>query len=125
MPRASATTLVMFLATLHVLFYFAGVEGVRPLQSGNNPHQAFYENASGGQFQDAVSAENETGILPSEFRVGLRSIEGLNVLSGIMTSPYDAIGSTRIPDPFNTLGSVLLGFLEAYAVLLLFRGVSG
>lgn len=121
---AEGTHLMMFLITVHVLFFFAGDAGLRPSQQGENPHQAFYQNASGSGFQDSVQTGGDSNIVSDTFSVAFESLEGLRVLGGIITAPYSLFDNTDLPDLFKTLGKALLGFLEAMVVLAFIRGRS-
>lgn len=121
---ADMRNLLIFLITVHTVMFFAGVEGLRPYQSGDNPHQAFLNNASSDQFQESVQGANNSGIVPDNFGVAFNALDGIDILAGLLTSPYSLFDNTELPAMFKTLFKVLLGFLEAYVVLSFIRGIA-
>lgn len=119
------TKYITFLVVFHALLFFAQGQGLIPAQTGQNPNQAFLNNVSSEELEGTVAGANESGIFLEDFQVAFESLEGIDALAGILTSPYDIASSDDIPIP-NILALIFVVMLDLYgviAILSFLRGV--
>jgi hypothetical protein len=106
-----------FLVTLHVLLFFAGVNGLVTNEQGDNPHKQVidtFENSDNLSKQGQVS--ESSGIIEQTFSPILAISALVNSIVGFLASPYTTISATQLPAFYQTLFTSLLGLFEVITV---------
>lgn len=114
---------LIFIVSLHVVLYFAGVNGLITTQSGQNPHLKVIEDfEDGGDLTKEAQVSDNSGIIEETFSPVL-AVSGLvNSIVGILASPYTTINATPLPAFFKTLMGVVLG---VYEIITAYRVATG
>lgn len=106
-----------FLISLHVVLYFAGVNGMITTQDGQNPHLQVVDTFSEPQeLSEQGQVSESSGIIEEQFSSVLAISDLINSLVGILASPYTSIQATQLPSFFQTLFTTLLGLFEIITV---------
>jgi hypothetical protein len=119
---AQGTKYVIFLIAFHTLMFYAGINGYVPIQGSDNPHKTFLNNATSDTLRNSVEDTKDSNVISDSFSVAFQALDGINVLTGVILSPFRSIGNSNLPDMYKTFLQTLMGFIDFIIILNFLRG---